>query len=77
MTCSVFLVLWFAFQIRSDKENYTKISYSLSGPGVDEPPLNVFSVDPNSGFVKIHSVLDREEVSHYNVKTKLLFLKKN
>uniref|UniRef100_A0A674MY22 Desmoglein-2-like n=1 Tax=Takifugu rubripes TaxID=31033 RepID=A0A674MY22_TAKRU len=55
-------------RIRSDKENYTKIFYSLSGPGVDQPPLNVFSVDPNSGFVKIHSILDREEVANYTLK---------
>lgn len=57
----------FIFQIRSDKENYTKIIYSLSGPGVDQPPFNVFSVDPNTGYVKIHSILDREEISEYYV----------
>lgn len=61
------------FQIRSDKENYTKISYSLSGPGVDKPPLNVFSVDPNTGYVKIHSILDREEISEYNVRKHYIF----
>lgn len=64
----------FIFQIRSDKENYTKIIYSLSGPGVDQPPLNVFSVDPNTGYVKIHSILDREEISEYKVRKCYIFL---
>lgn len=62
------------FQIRSDKENYTKIFYSLSGPGVNEPPVNIFSVDPETGYVRVHSVLDREEVSVYNVRKRYIFL---
>lgn len=57
------------FQIRSDKENYTKILYSLSGPGVDLPPVGIFGVDPNTGFVKIYSPrLDREEIPYYHVR---------
>lgn len=68
---SLLFLRWFylfVFQIHSDKQNYTRIFYSLTGPGVDQPPLNVFSVDPNTGFVKVHSILDREEVAEYNVK---------
>lgn len=64
----------FIFQIRSDKENYTKIFYSLSGPGVNKPPLNVFRVDQNTGWVKIYSILDREERAEYNVKKLYIFL---
>lgn len=63
------------FQIRSDKENYTKIVYSLSGPGVDEPPLNIFRIDPNTGYVTIHSILDREEISEYIVRKRSIFLR--
>lgn len=58
----------FIFQIRSDKENFTKIVYSLSGIGVDKAPVNIFSVDPNTGYVKVHSILDREEISEYHVR---------
>lgn len=61
------------FQIRSDKENYTKIFYSLSGPGVDKPPINRFRVDQNTGFVTLHSILDREEISEYIVRKRSFF----
>ncbi|KAK1879195.1 Desmoglein-2 [Dissostichus eleginoides] len=55
-------------RIRSDKENYTRIMYYLSGPGVDQPPVGVFGVDRNTGFVKIFSILDREETPFFHLK---------
>ncbi|XP_059201028.1 desmoglein-2-like protein isoform X2 [Centropristis striata] len=55
-------------RIRSDKENFTKILYYLSGPGVDLPPQGVFDIDRNTGFVKIFSILDREKMAFYNLK---------
>uniref|UniRef100_A0A673CTP3 Desmoglein-2-like n=1 Tax=Sphaeramia orbicularis TaxID=375764 RepID=A0A673CTP3_9TELE len=55
-------------RIRSDKENYTRVVYSLTGPGVDQPPVGVFSVNPNNGYVKIHKKLDREEFAFYHLK---------
>lgn len=64
----------FVFQIRSDKENITKVFYYLSGPGVDEPPIGVFEVIRNTGFIKINSILDREEIPFYNVKATLYIL---
>uniref|UniRef100_A0A3B5M859 Desmoglein 2 n=1 Tax=Xiphophorus couchianus TaxID=32473 RepID=A0A3B5M859_9TELE len=48
-------------QIRSDKETSQEIVYSLTGPGVDQNPQGRFSVDRKTGFVKVHSILDREE----------------
>jgi len=58
----------FVFQIRSDKENHTRVTYSITGPGVDEPPLGVFGVDAKTGFVKVYSPsLDRETVPFYHV----------
>lgn len=62
----------FVFQIRSDKENHTKITYYLSGPGVDEDPVDVFGVDRNTGFVKLYSLLDREKVDFYRVRVFVL-----
>lgn len=58
------------FQIRSDKENSTEIWYYLMGPGVDQPPKNVFQIDRYTGFVKVlKKTLDREEVPFYHVRT--------
>lgn len=42
--------------------------YYLSGPGVDQPPVGVFGVDRNTGYVKIFSILDREETPFFHVK---------
>ncbi|XP_028282552.1 desmoglein-2-like [Parambassis ranga] len=55
-------------KIRSDKDTTTKIVYSLMGPGVDQPPYHIFGVDPNNGYVKIYSILDREQIPFYNLK---------
>ncbi|KAF7668476.1 hypothetical protein LDENG_00008060 [Lucifuga dentata] len=55
-------------KIRSDKENFTRIFYSLTGPGVDQDPIGVFSVNRQTGFVKVHLILDREEYSSYHLK---------
>ncbi|XP_074545677.1 desmoglein-2-like protein [Halichoeres trimaculatus] len=55
-------------RIRSDKENYTTIYYFLTGPGVDKPPLNVFGINHTTGYVKIFSILDREEIPFYHLK---------
>ncbi|KAG7525885.1 desmoglein-2-like [Solea senegalensis] len=55
-------------RIRSDKEYDRAIFYYISGPGVDQPPIGVFSINQNSGYVKIHSILDREERSFYVLK---------
>ncbi|XP_041849024.1 desmoglein-2-like isoform X2 [Melanotaenia boesemani] len=55
-------------KIRSDKENFTSIMYSITGPGVDEPPFGRFSVDQRTGYVKVHTILDREDIPVYQLK---------
>ncbi|XP_077376292.1 desmoglein-2-like protein [Festucalex cinctus] len=55
-------------RIRSDKENFTTVLYSLRGPGADEPPIGVFGVDQITGFLKAYKVLDREEIAFYDLK---------
>lgn len=57
------------FQIRSDKENFTTIRYQLTGPGVDQDPKGRFAVDPNTGYVKVYTIFDREEIAAYYVRT--------
>ncbi|XP_032421120.1 desmoglein-2-like [Xiphophorus hellerii] len=54
-------------KIRSDKETSQEIVYSLTGPGVDQNPQGRFSVDRKTGFVKCHSILDREEFAQYHL----------
>lgn len=63
----------FVFQIHSDKASeQTKILYYITGPGVDLPPQRRFSVDANTGFVKVHEILDREEYASYHVRALIL-----
>uniref|UniRef100_A0A3P9ND37 Desmoglein-2 n=1 Tax=Poecilia reticulata TaxID=8081 RepID=A0A3P9ND37_POERE len=57
----------FVAKIRSDKETSQEIIYSLTGPGVNEYPQGRFSVDRKTGFVKVHSILDREEKAQYHL----------
>uniref|UniRef100_A0A7N6FC22 Cadherin domain-containing protein n=1 Tax=Anabas testudineus TaxID=64144 RepID=A0A7N6FC22_ANATE len=54
-------------RIRSDKETSQSITYFLRGPGVDQAPTGRFSIDRETGFVKIHAILDREEIATYHV----------
>ncbi|XP_060939730.1 desmoglein-2-like protein [Limanda limanda] len=58
----------FIAKIRSDKEYNRTIFYFLKGPGVDQPPMGRFSVDRNTGFIKVHSILDREEIAIYHLQ---------
>ncbi|XP_068426278.1 desmoglein-2-like protein [Clinocottus analis] len=55
-------------KIRSDKVNYTRVFYYLSGPGVDQPPEGIFGIDRNTGLVKIFAILDRETIPVYHLK---------
>uniref|UniRef100_A0A672KC28 Cadherin domain-containing protein n=1 Tax=Sinocyclocheilus grahami TaxID=75366 RepID=A0A672KC28_SINGR len=43
------------------------IRYSLTGSGADQPPINLFTVNRETGLVKIHGVLDREKTPVYYV----------
>lgn len=65
---NLFILACFLFQIRSDKENFTSIRYSLRGEGYDESPFGVFSIEEKSGNVRILQILDREQFNKYNVR---------
>uniref|UniRef100_A0A1A7W8T5 Cadherin domain-containing protein n=1 Tax=Iconisemion striatum TaxID=60296 RepID=A0A1A7W8T5_9TELE len=58
----------FLAKIRSDKENFTTILYDIKGPGVDEDPKGIFSIDRKTGFVKVNAILDREQKANYFLK---------
>ncbi|XP_007951640.1 desmoglein-4, partial [Orycteropus afer afer] len=47
-------------KIRSDCEVSQKITYRISGVGIDRPPYGVFAINPRTGEINITSVVDRE-----------------
>ncbi|KAL6491068.1 hypothetical protein MHYP_G00014130 [Metynnis hypsauchen] len=55
-------------KIRSDEETRTSIRYSLTGKGADEDPVNLFTVNKDTGIVSIHGILDREAIPFYYLK---------
>lgn len=57
----------FIAKIRSDKSKFATVEYSLSGPGADRPPYNLFKVNHENGFVTITDILDREKHPFYNL----------
>jgi hypothetical protein len=56
------------FQIRSDSDDGTgNVQYSLTGVGASKIPYHLFIVNPDTGFVSITGILDRETIAMYNV----------
>ncbi|KAB1258453.1 Desmoglein-4 [Camelus dromedarius] len=47
-------------RIRSDCEVNQRITYRISGAGIDRPPYGVFTINPRTGEINITSVVDRE-----------------
>lgn len=43
------------------------LRYSLTGVGADREPFNLFVVNPETGYVRVTGILDRESVAQYNV----------
>ncbi|XP_026062831.1 desmoglein-2-like protein isoform X3 [Carassius auratus] len=64
----------FIAKIRSDEETRTSIQYSLTGIGADKPPINLFTVNSETGVVRIHGVLDREKTPVYYLQGVAKFL---
>uniref|UniRef100_W5K5X6 Cadherin-4 n=1 Tax=Astyanax mexicanus TaxID=7994 RepID=W5K5X6_ASTMX len=60
--------------IRSDKDRSINIRYSITGVGADQPPNEVFSIDPEKGKMYVTKPLDREERSSYHVSSLNVYL---
>uniref|UniRef100_H3CD56 Cadherin domain-containing protein n=1 Tax=Tetraodon nigroviridis TaxID=99883 RepID=H3CD56_TETNG len=55
-------------QIRSNQDKLWRIHYSISGPGADQPPVNLFTMDKVSGTLFVTQQLDREQQASYMLK---------
>ncbi|KAM6430606.1 cadherin-15 isoform 2-T3 [Liasis olivaceus] len=55
-------------QIKSDKQQPGVVVYSIKGPGVDEDPKDIFSIDKLSGKVYLNAMLDREKHDRFRLK---------
>lgn len=61
------IILSLCLQIRSDVSAAHDIVYSLEGVGADKYPFHVFSVGHKTGLIRVHQILDREEIAVYKV----------
>lgn len=54
-------------QIKSNKDRETKVFYSITGQGADTPPVGVFTIERETGWLEVTKPLDREEIDKYVV----------
>ncbi|KAG7214390.1 hypothetical protein INR49_023101 [Caranx melampygus] len=52
-------------QIRSTEGKVKNIYYSITGPGADQPPVNLFTMERYTGILYVTQPLDREQVAKY------------
>uniref|UniRef100_A0A8C9K833 Cadherin 15 n=1 Tax=Panthera tigris altaica TaxID=74533 RepID=A0A8C9K833_PANTA len=57
-----------SWQIKSDKQPLGSVIYSIQGPGVDEEPQGVFSIDKFTGKVFLNAMLDREKTDRFRLR---------
>uniref|UniRef100_A0A2K6KXA1 Cadherin-1 n=1 Tax=Rhinopithecus bieti TaxID=61621 RepID=A0A2K6KXA1_RHIBE len=61
------LFLSFCFQIKSNKDKEGKVFYSITGQGADTPPVGVFIIERETGWLKVTEPLDRENIATYTL----------
>ncbi|XP_053127125.1 B-cadherin-like [Hemicordylus capensis] len=54
-------------QIKSNRDRTAKIFYSITGQGADTPPEGVFTIEKETGWMKVTRPLDREEKDKYHL----------
>nr|XP_003197851.4 cadherin-2-like [Danio rerio] len=64
-------------RIRSDNDERVSLRYSVTGPGADQPPAGVFSIDPVSGQLTVLKPLDREHLPSFNLRAHAVDLNGN
>ncbi|OXB78381.1 UNVERIFIED_CONTAM: hypothetical protein H355_009152 [Colinus virginianus] len=56
-------------QIKSNRDRETKIFYSITGQGADAPPEGIFTIEKETGWMKVTQPLDREHIDKYHIKS--------
>ncbi|KAL2778185.1 desmoglein-3 preproprotein [Daubentonia madagascariensis] len=59
-------------KITSDYQTTQKITYRISGVGIDRPPFGIFVVDQNTGDINITAIVDREETPSFLITCRAL-----
>lgn len=54
-------------QIKSNRDKETQVFYSITGQGADTPPVGVFIIERETGWLKVTQPLDREHIAKYIV----------
>ncbi|NWH70839.1 CADHK protein, partial [Piaya cayana] len=54
-------------QIKSNRDRDTKIFYSITGQGADAPPEGIFTIEKETGWMKVTQPLDREHIDKYHL----------
>uniref|UniRef100_A0A3Q2DS46 Cadherin-1 n=1 Tax=Cyprinodon variegatus TaxID=28743 RepID=A0A3Q2DS46_CYPVA len=54
-------------QIRSSEDSIKTIHYSITGPGADQPPIDLFTMDRETGNLYVTQELDREKQAEYKI----------
>nr|2O72_A Chain A, Epithelial-cadherin [Homo sapiens]8H62_B Chain B, Cadherin-1 [Homo sapiens] len=54
-------------QIKSNKDKEGKVFYSITGQGADTPPVGVFIIERETGWLKVTEPLDRERIATYTL----------
>lgn len=66
--------MYFPPQVQSDTQVLYDIIYTISGPGVDQPPIGLFQMNPKTGDLYINGLVDREEYPSFPVCSFPFFL---
>lgn len=59
-------------QLESDSAATHDVYYTISGPGFNQHPTEVFTLDNDSGMLSVHRSVDREEFPSYTVRWRSL-----
>lgn len=65
----IILFVLFGLQIKSNRDKEIKVFYSITGQGADTPPVGVFVIERETGWLKVTEPLDREQIAKYIVST--------